>query len=97
ASIAVAAMAEALPGMKPAAPERPLVSGSDHALRISWTIPESDPEVTASALKVRIKGSQRLMNYDHGTGRLVAKGGSTVPAPLCEISLEACEEGLEYE
>eukprot|EP00931_Biecheleriopsis_adriatica_P036621 TRINITY_DN21085_c0_g1_i1.p1 TRINITY_DN21085_c0_g1~~TRINITY_DN21085_c0_g1_i1.p1 ORF type:complete len:866 (+),score=183.73 TRINITY_DN21085_c0_g1_i1:91-2688(+) len=82
---------------KPPAPERPSISSSGSSLRISWSIPEVDPEVTASTLKVRIKGSQRLHNYDHGTGRLVPKGGSTVPAPIAEISVEGCEEGVEYE
>lgn len=67
-------------------------------LRISWSIPSCDPEVTASAIKIRIKGSQRLQNYDHGTGRLVLKGGSTVPAPaLSDVTIDGCEEGLEYE
>lgn len=87
----------ALPGMRPSAPERPQVEGSGTALRISWSIPETDPEVTASAIKIRIKGSSRLYNYDHGTGKLVPKGGSTVPAPLCSVTVEGCEEGIEYE
>ena len=54
-------------------------------------------KVTASTLKLRIRGSNRLQNYDHGTGRLVPKGGSTVPAPICDITVEGCEEGIEYE
>ncbi|CAK9067669.1 unnamed protein product [Durusdinium trenchii] len=82
---------------KPPAPEKPCVSSGESSFRISWTIPEVEPEVTASTLKLRIKGSTRLHNYDHGTGRLVPKGGSTVPAPTCEVTVEGCEEGIEYE
>lgn len=82
---------------KPPAPEKPSVSSGGSSLRISWTIPEVEPEVTASTLKLRIRGSNRLHNYDHGTGRLVPKGGSTVPAPSCEVTVDGCEEGIEYE
>jgi len=82
---------------KPPAPEKPCVSSAGSSLRISWTIPEVEPEVTASTLKLRIKGSNRLQNYDHGTGRLVPKGGSTVPAPTSEVTIDGCETGIEYE
>ncbi|CAJ1429625.1 unnamed protein product [Effrenium voratum] len=82
---------------KPPAPEKPCISSAGSSLRISWKIPEVEKEVTASTLKLRIRGSTRLQNYDHSTGRLVPKGGSTVPAPTCEISVEGCEEGVEYE
>eukprot|EP00930_Biecheleria_cincta_P098825 TRINITY_DN90476_c0_g1_i1.p1 TRINITY_DN90476_c0_g1~~TRINITY_DN90476_c0_g1_i1.p1 ORF type:complete len:845 (+),score=127.90 TRINITY_DN90476_c0_g1_i1:61-2595(+) len=82
---------------KPSTPERPCVEAAGSSLRISWSIAQCDPEITASAIKVRIKGSQKLQNYDHGTGRLVPKGGSTVPAPISDITIDGCEEGLEYE
>jgi len=85
------------PMAKPPAPEKPCVEAAGSLLRISWSIEQCDPEITASAIKVRIKGSQKLQNYDHGTGRLVPKGGSTVPVPLSEITLDGVEEGLEYE
>eukprot|EP00933_Yihiella_yeosuensis_P007835 TRINITY_DN11301_c1_g1_i1.p1 TRINITY_DN11301_c1_g1~~TRINITY_DN11301_c1_g1_i1.p1 ORF type:complete len:923 (-),score=173.69 TRINITY_DN11301_c1_g1_i1:197-2848(-) len=88
----------AVPGMKPTKPDRPEVTaGVGNSIRISWTIPDADPGVTASTLKVRIKGSQRLQNYDHGTHRLIPKGGSTVPAPTCSVEVNGVEEGLEYE
>jgi len=84
---------------KPPGPDRPEVSvAGDTELRITWTIPQdADPEVTASTVKLRIVGSQRWQNYDHSTGRLVAKGGSTVPAPTCEVTVDGCEVGLGYE
>lgn len=83
---------------KPDAVSRPVLaaSGPDQ-FRIIWAIPEGDPEVTACTVKVRIAGSQRYQNYDHKTGRLVPKGGSTVPTPLCEVTVDGCLEGIEYE
>lgn len=84
---------------KPSAPARPEVTVAGPAsLRISWVIAESDPEVTASTVKVRIAGSQRWQNYDHAGRRLVMKGGATVPAPTCEVTVEGgLEEGIQYE
>lgn len=83
---------------KPGAPERPEVFAiSDSALRIVWSIPEAEPQVIACTVKVRIAGSQRWVNYDHATRRLVPKGGSTVPAPTHEVTIEGCEEGIAYE
>lgn len=83
---------------KPTAPTRPVLSvvGSS-ALRVAWSIPDEEPEVTASTVKLRIVGSQKWGNYDHASGRLVAKGGSTVPAPLAEVTVLGCELGLGYE
>mmetsp|Transcript_43944 Transcript_43944/g.116164 ORF Transcript_43944/g.116164 Transcript_43944/m.116164 type:complete len:758 (-) Transcript_43944:214-2487(-) len=82
--------------MLPPTPARPEVEVEGRCLKISWVIPATEPEVSACALKVRIVGSQKYQNYDFGTGRLVSKGGSAVPAPTCEVMAE-CEEGLEYE
>lgn len=83
---------------KPPTPDAPQLSpeGST-SMRISWSIPETEPEVTACTVKVRIVGSQRFQNYDHSTGRLVPKGGSTVPAPMSEVVADGCLEGIAYE
>lgn len=83
---------------KPCAPDRPVLQpAGPTSLRISWTLPPIEPEITASTIKLRIQGSQRWQNYDHRSERLVAKGGSTVPAPTCEVVVEGCMEGLAYE
>lgn len=83
---------------KPGQPDRPEVTESGpSSFRITWAIPPSEPEITACTVKLRIRGSQRWQNYDHASSRLVAKGGSTVPAPTCEVSAEGLDEGLEYE
>jgi len=83
---------------KPPAPGEPQVTvAGPSTLRISWEIPDVEPEVTACTVKLRIFGSQRLQNYDHATGRLVIKGGMTVPAPTCEVTADGIEEGLAYE
>ncbi|CAE7370903.1 pli1 [Symbiodinium natans] len=82
---------------KPPAPEKPCVVGASSSLRISWIIPDVEPEVTASSLKLRIRGGHRLHVYDHGTAKLVPKGGTAIPAPICEIVVDGCEEGIEYE
>jgi len=84
---------------KPVAPDRPAVTVGDglNTLRVAWALPETSPEVTASTVKMRITGSQRWQNYDNQSGRLVMKGGSTVPAPMNEITVVGCEEGLAYE
>lgn len=83
---------------KPGALERPEIKeGGASSLRISWTIPEVEPEVSNCTIKVRVAGSQRWQNYDFTTSKLVLKGGSVVPAPTCEVTLEGVEEGLAYE
>jgi len=84
---------------KPGTPARPEVSpNGPGTLRIAWSVPEdADPEITATTVKVRIVGSQRFQNYDHSTGKLVNKGGGTVPAETSEILLWGCEEGIAYE
>lgn len=84
--------------VKPTTPDRPTVTAAGpSSLRIQWSIPVTEPEVTASTLKVRIKGSQRFHNFDFASGRLVPKGGTSVPAPNCDVIVEGCEEGLEFE
>lgn len=83
---------------KPPAPDRPeLQPAGPTAFRIAWEIPDADPDVTACTVKVRIKGSQRWQNYDHSQGRIVPKGGSTVPAPISEVTADGCLEGIAYE
>lgn len=84
---------------KPGAPPRPeLVANGPSSFRIVWSLPkDEDPEITATTIKVRIAGSQRFHNYDYASGKLVTKGGATVPAPVCEVMLEGCEEGVAYE
>mmetsp|Transcript_124464 Transcript_124464/g.265273 ORF Transcript_124464/g.265273 Transcript_124464/m.265273 type:complete len:837 (+) Transcript_124464:155-2665(+) len=83
---------------KPPAPNKPEVTvDGPSTLKVAWTIPETSPEITACTVKMRIVGSQRYQNYDHASGKLVLKGGATVPAPTCEITASGCEEGLAYE
>ena len=40
---------------------------------------------------------RRLRGFAFGAGDGSALRGSQVPAPTCEISVEGCEEGVEYE
>jgi len=83
---------------KPGQPDRPEVSeAGSSSFRITWTIPQMEHEVSACTVKLRIRGSQRWQNYDHTTNRLVVKGGSTVPAPTCDVTVDGLLEGLEYE
>jgi hypothetical protein len=82
---------------KPPGPSRADLEVVGSSIRIVWAIPQAEPEITACTVKVRIAGSQRYQNYDHKTGRLVPKGGSTVPAPTCEVTVDGCLEGIEYE
>eukprot|EP00928_Gymnodinium_smaydae_P034798 TRINITY_DN24588_c0_g1_i1.p1 TRINITY_DN24588_c0_g1~~TRINITY_DN24588_c0_g1_i1.p1 ORF type:complete len:883 (+),score=246.30 TRINITY_DN24588_c0_g1_i1:96-2744(+) len=83
---------------KPPAPDPAEVTAAGpRTLRIAWCIPAVEPPITACTLKVRIQGSQRWQNYDHGSGMLVSKGGATVPAPTCEVTIGNAEDGLHYE
>mmetsp|Transcript_81855 Transcript_81855/g.171215 ORF Transcript_81855/g.171215 Transcript_81855/m.171215 type:complete len:821 (-) Transcript_81855:236-2698(-) len=83
---------------KPGAPAAPeLIPSGPDTFKIVWTMPEAEPDVGATTIKVKISGSQRYQNFDHATGRLVNKGGATVPAPLTEVKLSGCLEGVAYE
>jgi len=83
---------------KPPAPEpAELTEAGPRTFRIVWEIPDSDPEVTACTIRIRIQGSQKWQNYDHTTGQLVGKGGATVPADTKDVTIEGCEEGIHYE
>mmetsp|Transcript_66195 Transcript_66195/g.123577 ORF Transcript_66195/g.123577 Transcript_66195/m.123577 type:complete len:804 (-) Transcript_66195:79-2490(-) len=83
---------------KPQTPEAPVVSeAGPGSFRISWKLPEADPEIVACTVKMRIVGSQKYLNFDNATGRLVPKGGSVVQGPTSEVTVEGCEDGLAYE